>query len=133
MELKQPVVIIDGTCDFCNRTVRFILDHEKNSELLFISSQSHPYKSLQQQFALPNNPDSVILIDQGVIYSDSTAAIRICSWLSPPLSLLGVFRVVPRWIRDWVYTKVAANRQSIVTQSDACALQVNFPRDRFIT
>ena len=133
MELKQPVVIIDGTCGFCNRTVRFILDHEKNTELLFISSQSDYLKSLQQQFAIPNNPDSVILIDQGVLYSDSTAALRICSWLSPPLSLLRLFRVVPRWIRDWVYTKVAANRHSIFRQSDACALQVNFPRDRFIT
>jgi predicted DCC family thiol-disulfide oxidoreductase YuxK len=37
---SNPLVLFDGECNFCNRSVQFILDHEADNQLRFASSRS---------------------------------------------------------------------------------------------
>lgn len=55
-------------------------------------------------------PDSVVVIDGGRVHVESDAILAIARRLGFPYSLAGVFRLLPRAIRDGLYRYVARNR-----------------------
>ena len=65
--LNKSIVLFDGECNFCNKTIQFILKHEKKTELLFCSLQSETGKEIQEFFKL-KNANSVLLIENNNLY-----------------------------------------------------------------
>ena len=78
-------------------------------------------------------PDSVILLEDGVPYEGSEAALRIARRLGPPWSTLRVLRIVPRKIREWVYGAVARRRYGWFGRMDACPVPDPNLRGRFLS
>ncbi len=58
----------------------------------------------------PHQPGSLILAEGGQVRLRSDAALRIARRLRAPWPILGVFRILPRPIRDTLYDWVARNR-----------------------
>ncbi|WP_034339859.1 thiol-disulfide oxidoreductase DCC family protein [Deinococcus misasensis] len=129
----EPIVLFDGVCNLCNNSVQFILLNERTQKLHFASLQSEVGQSLiAQHWKGANLPESVVLIEQDRIYVQSEAALRIAKHLKFPLSLLGLFVVVPRPIRDAVYDWIARNRYRWFGKQDHCMLPRPEWKSRFL-
>lgn len=129
--LNKSIVIFDGECNFCNATIQFILKHEKKSELLFCSLQSETGKEIQDFFKL-NDAASVLLIEKNNIYTKSTAALKITTYLRGGFPLLYFFIIVPLFIRNSIYNYIAKNRYKWFGKRDTCMTPNNQIKHRFI-
>jgi len=138
-------VLFDGTCTFCNGAVHFIIDRERNGELQFAPVQSEPARALLERAAGPErarvlvegatgsgSPDTVVLVENGELYTHSTAALRIARRLRAPWSLVTLFVVVPRFIRDAVYRWFARHRYQWFGREDSCRVPTPELRARFL-
>ena len=56
------IVLFDGVCNLCNRSVDFIIRNEKSDKLQFASLQSDVGKSIVNKSGLDEIPDSVMLL-----------------------------------------------------------------------
>ncbi|WP_154992598.1 thiol-disulfide oxidoreductase DCC family protein, partial [Priestia megaterium] len=86
MKLKkdnQPIIMFDGICNVCNHWVQFVIKRDPKGIFKFLSLQSVLARSLIINHN-PNNTqlDSIILIDNGQIYTESTAILHIINKLT---------------------------------------------------
>lgn len=58
----------------------------------------------------------------GKVFTHSDGWIELGNALGGAWRLLGVFRLVPRFLRDVVYRWVAANRYRFMGKADTCSL-----------
>ena len=127
------VVLFDGVCNLCTHSVTFILAHERDPTLRFASLQSQAGARIMRQFGLdPENLKTIVLIANGRTYLRSDAAIGIARHLRGGWRLIGLFKVVPRPLRDWVYDLVARNRYRWFGRLDSCMVPTPDLRMRFI-
>lgn len=129
----RGVVLFDGTCAFCERSVRFIASRDPGGYFLFGASQNPPAQALLARFGeTRESTRSIILVEDGQLYRKSTAVLRIARRLPLPWSLAAGFLLVPRPIRDAVYAVVAAVRHRIAGRSNACEIPPPELRARLI-
>lgn len=129
----KRIVLFDGECNFCNSSVQFIIKRDPANRFLFSSLQSETGKKYVKQFHIPDDVDSLVLIENGKAYTKSAAALHIAKKLDGLWHLLFLFILVPRKIRDKVYDYVAKNRYKwFGKQEEACMLPTPEERKRFI-
>jgi len=80
----------------------------------------------------PEEAKTFVLIADGKAYVKSDAAIRISRYFRGAWKLLGVVRIIPRPIRDWVYDVIARNRYKWFGRFDICMVPTPDIRARFI-
>ena len=129
----NDVVIFDGVCNLCARSVKFILDHEVAPVLRFTPLQSPAgVRYLRELGFDPADAKTFVLIVDGKAYVKSEAAIRLASYLRGAWKLIGAIRIIPRAIRDWMYDVVARNRYRWFGRVDACITPTADLRVRFV-
>jgi predicted DCC family thiol-disulfide oxidoreductase YuxK len=107
----KPVIIFDGLCALCSGSASFVLRHDANAAFRLAPAQSPLGHALYVHYGLdPDNYETMILIQDGLAFEKSQAAIRIALGLGFPWSLAAAFRVIPPGLRDRVYMWVARNR-----------------------
>ena len=108
------LVLYDGDCGFCNRSVAYILKREKSSVIHFAPIQSEFTQRLfaERGWEAPDL-NTFYLIEKERKYEKSSAAMKVLKYLKAPYSWLRGFWIVPRAIRDWGYDFIAARRQRI--------------------
>jgi len=127
------VVLFDGTCAFCERSVRFIATRDRAGYFRFGASQTPAAATLLASFGTSREAArSLILIEDGAVYVRSTAALRIARRLTAPWRFAAVCLVVPVPIRDALYRAVAAVRHRLAGTSNACEIPPKEIRDRLI-
>lgn len=104
------IILFDGFCNLCDRSISLVIRKDKKCRFRYVALQSEAGVYLRNRLALPAATDSVILLENGEIYTESEAALRIAVRLAFPWSLAVLFRIVPRFLRDRVYRWVAAHR-----------------------
>lgn len=129
---NQPIVFFDGVCNFCNASVQWIILKEKHPSFLFAPLQGETAKSVLGEMAAKEVPDSVVLCQDGKVYTKSTAALRIARYLRWPWRLLVIFTIVPAFIRDLFYDIIAKNRYKWFGKKDACTLPSKELRARYL-
>lgn len=129
---KQPILLFDGECGFCNRSVQFFLKHEKNQTMHFAPLQSEAGKILRNYFEIDEKTDSIILIRDYSAYIKSCAALRMTLYMKGFWPLLVVFLIIPPFLRNPVYDLVARNRMKIFGRVESCALMPEKDRNRLI-
>jgi predicted DCC family thiol-disulfide oxidoreductase YuxK len=129
--LNKSIVLFDGECNFCNKTIQFILKHEKKPELLFCSLQSETGKEIQDFFKL-HDAKSILLVENNILYTKSTAALKITTYLKGGLPLLYFFIIVPLFIRNSIYNYIAKNRYKWFGKTETCMTPNNQIKHRFI-
>ena len=128
---NKKIIFYDGDCGLCNRSVAFVLKHEKEKTVLFAAIQSEFTKEL----FLTNgwqSPDlsTFYFYENGKLHSKSTAALSLSKYLKFPQSLLRAFFIVPRFIRDGVYDFIAKRRRRI--SKGFCVMPTPEDRARFL-
>ena len=127
------IVLFDGTCAFCARSVSFIATRDREAFFKFGASQNAAGQALLAQFGeTRESTRSIILIEDGQLYRKSTAVLRIARRLPLPWSLAALFLAVPRPVRDAAYGVVAAVRHRLAGRSNACDIPPPEIRERLI-
>ena len=130
---EAPVILFDGVCNLCNGSVNFVIDHDPEAYFRFASLQDDAAQPLLRAHGLtPDYLDSVVLVEDGKLYRDSTAALRIARKLGAPWSWLYALIVVPRPLRDLVYGYIARNRYRWFGKQDSCRIPTPELRARFL-
>ncbi len=127
------MVLFDGTCAFCEGSVKFIARRDPAGRFRFGASQSPQAASILTQHGLTRDmARSIVLIEDGHVYLRSTASLRIARQLTMPWRMAGVLLWVPRPLRDGVYRVVAAIRHRVAGRSNACEIPPPEVRSRMI-
>jgi predicted DCC family thiol-disulfide oxidoreductase YuxK len=136
---SNPVILYDGVCGLCNRTVRFILKRDRKDLFRFAPLQSEFAKKILLRHAISTDkPASVCLVlNPGqpgeMVEVRSEAAIAIgresgTFWRA----ISNMFAILPLSIRDWGYDVIARNRYQIFGKYDTCPLPQAKDRHKFI-
>jgi predicted DCC family thiol-disulfide oxidoreductase YuxK len=133
MTVVAGIILFDGTCAFCERSVRFIATRDPDGYFRFGASQTPQAAELLAKFGVTrDSARSIILIEGDRISLRSTAALRIASRLTLPWRLAAALLWIPVPLRDAVYRVVAAVRHRIAGKSNACEIPPPEIRARMI-
>lgn len=129
----RSIIIFDGVCNFCNRTVNIILKHDKDNYFHFAPSQSNVAIEIMQQYRIDQKAiTSVILLDNKNVYTKTDAVIQIATHLSGWPKLFSYIKFIPKPIRDFGYDLIANNRYRLFGKKAACMVPDTSIRDRFL-
>jgi predicted DCC family thiol-disulfide oxidoreductase YuxK len=130
---QQNILIFDGVCHLCNGAVNFLLKHDHQDRFRFAAFQSEAGKELLKKFEIKADPqDTVILVSEGRAFVFSNAVFETLKILGWPWKIFCVFRIVPRFITDFLYRLVAAQRYRIFGKLNACRLPGPEDREKFL-
>ncbi|HLQ72798.1 MAG TPA: DCC1-like thiol-disulfide oxidoreductase family protein [Bacillota bacterium] len=128
----MKVILFDGVCHFCHKSVQFIIKRDKREQFHFASLQSDVGKDLLKQYNLPEDTESFIFIDGKKAYDKSSAALHLCKHLDSGWKLFYSFIIVPKRVRDFFYTIIANNRYKLARQKETCHIPPKHVRKRFL-
>lgn len=133
-ELPQPLYFFDGQCVLCSRFVAFCLNRDPDGHLKFASAQSALGRRILLDLGLPDDTldRTILLLEDGRVYTRSTAALRALRHLRGPARWLTPLVLVPKFLRDPVYDLIARNRIRWFGRLDSCLVPTPQTRDRFI-
>lgn len=127
------VVLFDGTCAFCEGSVRFMARRDRAGYLRFGASQSPQATDILERYGVNrDSARSIIFIEDGQVYLRSTATLRIARHLGFPWKLAAALLWIPVPLRDAVYRVVAAVRHRLAGRSNACEIPPPEIRSRLI-
>ena len=130
---EPPVILFDGVCNFCNYWVNFAIKRDGKKKLKFTPLQGETAMQLLPRYNInPTSLSSVIFIDAGKAYTQSSAAIRICKHLNGGWKLFYALIVIPKFIRDFLYNIIARNRYKWFGKKDTCMVPTMELRERFL-
>jgi len=120
---ETAIILFDGDCSFCNATVRFIYRKDKSNYFKFSSLQSAIGQGILKQSGLSTSDfNTFVLYENGVVYTKSTAALRVLRKLKSIVMIFNVCRILPVSFRDFVYDFIAKNRHKIFRKKDYCQI-----------
>jgi len=127
------VLLFDGVCTLCNGFVQFVIHRDPAGRFQFAPLQTGAARwLLATQGSLPL-PDSLVLVENGRLFTRSAAALRVARGLRFPWPLAYVLVAVPRPLRDWVYDIVARRRYRWFGRRDVCMVPTPELRARFLS
>ena len=133
METRGAIVVFDGECGFCQQSVRFIVDRDPGGYFTFAAARGPVGAMLLAKHGLEREAgQTLILIEEGLVYRRSTAALRIASRLRWPWSLMRVFLAVPAPVRDGFYRLIALVRYKIRGRAEVCGVESPKVRQRML-
>ncbi|WP_372975327.1 thiol-disulfide oxidoreductase DCC family protein [Muriicola sp.] len=134
VEEGKKIILFDGVCNLCNRSVQFVIRRDKKDLFRFAALQSEAGERLVRERGIDTSKvDSIILIEPGVAYYvKSEAALRIARSLSGIWPILGIFLWLPDKLRDVFYDLIARNRYRIFGKQDACMVPSPELRKKFL-
>ena len=131
---SQNIILFDGVCNLCNNSVNFIIDRDKENFFQFASLQSEFGQKLQQENSekIPANIDSIILYENGSVFTKSSAALRIAKKLSGGWKFLYALIIIPSFIRNFFYDVIAKNRYRWFGKEESCRIPTPELKSKFL-
>jgi predicted DCC family thiol-disulfide oxidoreductase YuxK len=134
--MPELIMLYDGVCGFCNKSVQFVLDHDRRSVMRFAALQSEVGKAIVARHPGLEKIDSVVLVertgDEEQVSVRSNAALRLAGYLGGVWGLARVAYIIPRPIRDFFYDLFARYRYRLFGKYDTCLLPPPEVRGRFL-
>ena len=133
-----PVLLYDGACGFCSRTVRFVLRHDGQGTLRFAPLESPYAARVIARHAELTDVDSLMWVEaEGGggperVLVRSAAALRVAEYLGGWWRPLLAAWLAPVPLRDAVYDLVARHRHQLFGASDRCFVPPPEVRARFL-
>ncbi|MBT8336731.1 MAG: DUF393 domain-containing protein [Gemmatimonadetes bacterium] len=137
MSAPGPVLLYDGLCGLCDRTVQMVLRADRRGVLRFAPLQGDFAAHVFERHPEVGAVDSLILIESDGAGRErvrlrSDAALALADHLGGAWRLAGVLRVVPAPLRDAVYDLVARTRYRVFGRREACRVPSLEQRERFL-
>jgi predicted DCC family thiol-disulfide oxidoreductase YuxK len=130
---SDAIVLFDGVCNLCNGLVRFIILRDRQGKLRLASLQSAAGQSFLRWCGLSADDfDTMLFIENGRAYYKSTAALRVTRYLQWPWPILSLGLVVPTFLRNWCYDRIAQTRYRVFGKKDTCMVPTPETQQRFL-
>ncbi|MFK8037060.1 MAG: thiol-disulfide oxidoreductase DCC family protein [Crocinitomicaceae bacterium] len=107
------IVFYDGDCGFCNRSIQRILKNRKHDHFQFVALQSALAIELLKPFSIEISMETMYVLKENILFEKSNAALKIANELKMPYFLLKVGYILPKFIRDGLYSIIARNRHKL--------------------
>lgn len=128
----SPMLVYDGSCGFCSRSVRFILRHERRHDLLFVTRDSELGKQLRRTHGL-ESIQSMLWIEGGRAFAESGAVMKAAGYIGGWWSQLAVLAsLFPPKVLNSIYKIIAKHRRRLSTNVGVCQLPSPEERRRFL-
>jgi predicted DCC family thiol-disulfide oxidoreductase YuxK len=129
----DPVMLYDGTCGLCHRSVRFFLRHERDAEMRFAPLQGPTAATLRAEHPeIPKTLESVVLVQGGRVFLRSKAFLHAARHLRAPWRWGHAFRWMPGFLLDLGYRFIAAIRYRVWGRAEMCDVPSPEHRARFL-
>jgi predicted DCC family thiol-disulfide oxidoreductase YuxK len=131
---SHPVVFYDGVCGLCDRSVQFILRHDRAGLFRFATLQSEfARRILEQHGRDPGDLDTMYMLHDQQLLANSVAVLGVLRGLGGAWAALSsILGVLPRAVRDRVYAVIVRNRYRWFGRADQCIVPAPETRDRFL-
>ncbi len=126
----ENIIFFDGVCSLCNAFVDFLISRDKK--------KNFRYAPLQGQTATERLPlsrvklASVVYLKDGMMLTQSDAALEMLSDLGGVWSLVSILKLVPHSLRDSIYSVIATNRYKWFGRRETCRLPTKDERTLFL-
>jgi len=138
LQRTGAILLYDGTCGFCARSVQFVLRHERDDGTLrFARLEGALGIALRARHPQLASIDSLIWYEPATATAPerlawrSRGVLRVARYLGGLWAVLGSLgTIVPRQIGDAVYAWIAKHRHALA--GDACVVPTPAQRRRFI-
>lgn len=120
----KKIILFDGVCNLCDKSVQFIYKHDKKDVFRFVSLQSELGEDIIKYLGInTNKTDSIILYEPGkAYYYKAEAAMKIAEKLEGIYSLISLFSFFPLSISDSIYDYIAKNRYKWYGKKETCMI-----------
>lgn len=125
------VIFFDGHCNLCNRFVDFLIKRDRKRVLKFAPLQGRTAEA-KLPLEYRQKLGTIVYDQNGEFHVRSTAALKILISLGGLWTLVGIFFVIPRFVRDLVYRWIAKNRYLWFGRRDTCRLPTPEERAQFL-
>ena len=127
------IILFDGVCNLCNKAVLFIIGRDKEKKFCFVSLQSEKGKMLMKANGMEENSiNSIVYMNRVGVFLQSKAVLNILYKMGYPWRMLYVFILLPRFVRDGIYTVITRNRYSIFGMKNECKIPDENIKGRFL-
>lgn len=134
--LPDKLVLYDGVCGLCDKTVQFALEHDPKGVLRFATLQGETGATVRARHPALEGVDSVVFVeregDTERVTVRSKAIFRMAAHLEGGVRALSVFSILPGFLADAAYDLVARVRYRIFGKLDQCRIPRPEERARFL-
>lgn len=133
-----PVLLYDGTCGFCARSIQLILRHDRRGTLRFAALQGTYGAAVRSRHPELAGIDSMVWVEPETpgnperVSVRSAAGLRIARYLGGIWQVALAARVVPRAVLDAAYNLIARHRHHLPGAHDMCLVPPPEIRTRFL-
>ena len=114
---------MDAECALCSFGARMIHRLDTSGTIRICPVQSPLGQSLLTQNGITaTNPESWLFMADGQVWTDFDAMAEVGLRCGGWGRLLGLLRLIPKPLRDWLYARVARNRYAVFGRGDICAI-----------
>lgn len=130
----KKIILFDGVCNLCDSFVQFVIKRDKKDVFRFVPLQSELGQHILEHIGIdPKNIDSMVLYEPGVAYYyKSGAAIEIARTLGGFISITGIFKLLPDFVRNPIYDYVAKNRYKWYGKKESCMIPTPELKAKFL-
>jgi len=134
MTQSRSIIFFDGVCNLCNSSIDFVIRRDKKNKFLVGALQDEVSKKVLANYRVREDYlDSIILLEDGVIFYKSTAALKIAKHLSGLWPALYPLIIVPKALRDVVYDWIGSNRYKWFGKKNTCRLPTHEEKAKFLS
>ena len=136
--VNAPVLLYDGVCGFCNKTVQMILERDPAGTMRFAALQSDYGRAVVERHTSLRGVDSVVFVENANggdlerVFVRSDAALKVVAYLGGFWKIFLAAYVIPKPLRDYFYDLFARNRYRVFGKYDTCMLPPPEVRSRFL-
>lgn len=131
--LPPDLILYDGQCGLCNRTVRRLVSIDRDRRFRYASLQGELGTRLRaERDDIPDGLDSFVYLQGGVARLRSSAFVHAARRLRYPWKALSWLWIVPWFLRDLVYRLIARIRYRVWGHYDQCRIPAPEERELFL-
>lgn len=132
-QFTHSIILFDGVCNLCNGAVNFVIKRDPGNVFKFAPLQEKQGALLLKTHTIDiQKLDSIVLIENGNVYTKSSAALRIARKMSNLWPLFFVLLIIPSFIRDGVYDFIAKNRYKWFGKKEQCMIPTLGLKEKFL-
>jgi len=132
MANDKPVILFDGVCNLCNKSVQFVLKRDSGNKFLFASLQSEYGLAILERYNLSAKDFKTFILYQNEnLYFRSDGVLKVLVQLKG-YQWTKFFYVIPKFIRDFLYNWIAKNRYRWFGKREECWMPTPELQKRFL-
>ena len=125
--IDAPILVYDGDCAFCARSVQFILRFDRRRTVRFAARDGGHGRAVRTRHPALASVDSLLWVEARgageLVRTHADAALAVARYLGGIWAVLAAFGgIVPRPVRDAVYRFIARNRHRLGGGAVACVV-----------